>query len=307
MYKVLAATAVLAAATAGASAASAQAAKPPLPVCTPSGYAPPVYATFGANGGGGNFAYEVGSACTPQAVKDVAEAVGMGRYIPMGLKGVSTIIWSATGTMVDAKGKMQKLDKLDVQMSYNLPAVRIAETVGGQAKPTIQVYADGKAWSEETEGVGGAPLPPATGDMLFALIKMTPFGGVWSAVEAEGHVTVATVGGKEVLTGASPYDKIEVATVVGPPGKVVGLKPELSVDSKGLPESVSFKLGGHAYMGSFSDYRFSWESDYRVIFPAHIVWTRDGKPLADLAVTYFHSNPYVLFPAPAAATQVASK
>jgi hypothetical protein len=126
-------------------------------------------------------------------------------------------------------------------------------------------------------------------------------------VEAEGHVKVTTVGGKEVIEGASPYDKIDVTTVIGPPGKVVGLKPELSQGAKNLPESVSFKLGGHAYVGTFSDYRYSWESDYRVIWPAHLVWTRDGKPIADLTTTYFHSNPYVMFPPPDGLTKVAAK
>ena len=307
MYRAIAvATALLATTAATAAMAAEQArAKPPLPTCTPSGYAPPVYGTFGANGGGGQFAYVIGSPCTPQQVKDADEAIGMGRMIPMALTGVTTTIWSATGTMANAKGQMDKIDKLDVQSNYFIPAIRVAETVGG-GKPMIQVYADGKTWSEETQGTGAKPLPAAAGDTLFALLKMTPFGGLWSATEAEGHVKVATVAGKTVFTGTSPYDGVEVTTVMGPPGNVVGLKANLSTPTTGLPESVSFTLRGHKYMGSFSDYRFSWESDYRVVFPAHIVWTRDGKPLADLNVTYFHSNPYVVFPIPDAATPVPS-
>ncbi len=272
------------------------------PTCPASGYAPATYGTTGVNGGGGQFAYELASPCIPQTVRDAAEAVGMARHFPLGVKNVTTIIWSAKGTMANASGGMDKVDKLDVQMNYFTPAVRVASTTGG--KTAIQVYAEGKAWSEQEEGRGAAPLPAAQGEMLASLIRMTPFGGVWAAVEAEAKVKVTKVGGKTVLTGTSPYDdKVEVTTILGLPGKAVGLEPKLTVDVKDLPETVSFKSGGHSYVASFSDYRFSWEPDYRVIFPGKIKWTRDGKPLADLDVTYFHSNPYILFPVPANSTR----
>src|SRR4030095_14701814 len=35
--------------------------------------------------------------------------------------------------------------------------------------------------------------------------------------------------------------------------------------------------------------------------PTTINWTLDGKPLADLKVTFFRSNPYIVFPIPDAA------
>jgi hypothetical protein len=35
-----------------------------------------------------------------------------------------------------------------------------------------------------------------------------------------------------------------------------------------------------------------------MIFPTTIKWTLDGKPLADLKVTFFRSNPYIVFPVP---------
>ena len=38
------------------------------------------------------------------------------------------------------------------------------------------------------------------------LIKLTPFGAVWSVIEAEGHTVVSrTADGKTVLTGTSPH------------------------------------------------------------------------------------------------------
>ncbi len=275
------------------------------PTCPASGFAPPLYGTVGVNGGGGQFAYELASPCIPQIVRDASEAVGMGREFPLGVKNVTTIIWSAKGSMANANGGMDKLDKLDVQMNYFSPAVRLAWTVGG--KTTTQVYAEGKAWTEQGEGGAASPLAASQGELLASLIRMTPFGGIWAAVEAEGTVKVTKVGGKTVLTGTSPYDdKVEVTTVLGLPGKAVGLEPKLTVDVKDLPETVSFSSGGHSYVATFSDYRLSWEPDYRVIFPAKIKWTRDGKPLADLDVSYFHSNPYVLFPVPANSTLVAT-
>jgi len=45
--------------------------------CPPGGYAPPLYGSFGQNGGGGQTAYEIASPCIPQAVRDAAEAIGM--------------------------------------------------------------------------------------------------------------------------------------------------------------------------------------------------------------------------------------
>ena len=44
-----------------------------------------------------------------------------------------------------------------------------------------------------------------------------------------------------------------------------------------------------------------------VIFPSQISWTLDGRPLADLKVTAFKSNPYVVFPVPAVVRQTVSK
>jgi len=115
------------------------------------------------------------------------------------------------------------------------------------------------------------------------LIKLTPFGALWSIIEAEGHAKVATVSGKTVLTGTSPYDGMEVT---------------ITLDDKQRPESVIAKANGHVYGATFSDYRDTWEPAYLVIFPSEIHWTIDKRPLADLKVTAFKSNPYVVFPIP---------
>jgi hypothetical protein len=58
---------------------------------------------------------------------------------------------------------------------------------------------------------------------------------------------------------------------------------------------------GSTYTAQFEGYSDKWESPYLLIYPSHIVWTDNGKPMADLNVTAFHSNPYVVFPAPSGA------
>src|SRR5262245_3194848 len=102
-------------------AASAAAQQPSL-VCPPGGYAPPMYGVFGQNGGGGQTSYEIASPCIPKEVRDAAEAIGMGRTKPLGVKNVITIMFSAEGTLADAGG-MDKLNKADFHISYVVPAM----------------------------------------------------------------------------------------------------------------------------------------------------------------------------------------
>jgi len=66
---------------------------------------------------------------------------------------------------------------------------------------------------------------------------------------------------------------------------------------------VTVKANGHVYGATFADYRDTWEPAYLVIFPSEIHWTLDNRPLADLKVTAFKSNPYVVFPVPEAVKQ----
>src|SRR5213594_751944 len=78
---------------------SAAAQQPTALVCPPGGYAPPMYGVFGQNGGGGQASYEIASPCIPKEVRDAAEAIGMGRNKPLGVKNVITIMFSAEGTL----------------------------------------------------------------------------------------------------------------------------------------------------------------------------------------------------------------
>jgi hypothetical protein len=263
---------------------SAGAQQPASMVCPPGGYAPPMYGVFGQNGGGGQTAYEIASPCIPKEVRDAAEAVGMGRTKPLGVKNVSTIMFSAEGTLA-GEGGTAKLSKADFHISFVVPAMRMflnGTRADGRPLTEIRVFADTYAWNETKEGIG-ATAAMATLAERAPLIKLTPFGALWSVIEAEGHAKVDTAGGKITLSGTSPYDGMEVTTIL---------------DDKQRPESVTVKATGHVYGARFADYRDTWEPAYLVIFPSEIHWTMDNRPLADLKVTAFKSNPYVVFPVP---------
>ena len=265
-------------------ATSAGAQQPAALVCPPGGYAPPMYGVFGQNGGGGQVAYEIASPCIPKEVRDAAEAIGMGRTKPLGVKNVITIMFSAEGTLAGQSG-MDKLSKAAFHISYVVPAMRMflnGTRADGKPLAEIRVFADTWAWNEAKEGTGATPAV-ATLPERAPLIKLTPFGALWSIIEAEGHAKVSTVAGKTTFMGTSPYDGMEVT---------------MTLDPKQRPESVTLKANGHVYGATFADYRDNWEPAYLVIFPSEIHWTRDNRPLADLKVTAFKSNPYVVFPVP---------
>jgi hypothetical protein len=254
------------------------------PVCPPSGYAPPMYGVFGQNAGGGQTSYEIASPCIPKEVRDAAEAIGMGRTKPLGVKNVITIMFTAEGTLADSGG-MNKLSKADFHINYVIPAMRMflnGTRADGKPMSEIRVFADKYAWNEAKEGIDPAPAMASLSDRA-PLIKLTPFGALWSVIDAEGYTKVSTAGGKTVLAGTSPYDGFELTT---------------TLDDKQRPESVTVKANGHVYGATFADYRDTWEPAYLVIFPSQIHWTMDNRPLADLKVTAFKSNPYVVFPVP---------
>ncbi len=253
---------------------------PAPPTCPPSGYSPPYYAMFGQNGGDGQTAYEIASPCIGREVRDAAIAIGMGRNRVLGVKNVITIMFSAEGTLAG-----DKLSKADFHIAYYLPAMRMfleGTRSTGTALKEIRVFADTYAWNETEEGRGATAAMSALNERA-PLIKLTPFGALWSVIEAEAHTKVQTVNGRTVLTGTSPVDGIEVST---------------TLDTEHRPIEMTAKANGHTYGATFADYRDTWEPKYLVIFPSQIRWTLDGKPLADLKVTAFKSNPYVVFPLP---------
>ena len=282
----------------------------PPPPCPPSGYMPQAYyAGFGQNGGDGNTAYEIASPCIGQDVRDVATSIGMGRNRLLGVKNMIGIMFSADGTMADGAGGMNKLTRTDFHMSYNLPAMRMflnGTRANGQPLKEIRVFADQYAWNETQEGRGATAAMNTLNDRL-PLIKLTPFGALWSVIDAEGHTVVSkTADGKTVLTGTSPYDGIEVAITVEDRRQHPKLGPYETNELIRLPIAVTAKANGHVYGATFADYRGDLEPNVWWIFPTQIKWTLDGRPLADLRITYFRSNPYIVFPVPDVVKQKSS-
>src|SRR5947199_2148137 len=227
--------------------AGAEAQQPAL-VCPPGGYAPPMYGVFGQNGGGGQVSYEIASPCIPKEVRDAAEAIGMGRNKPLGVKNVITIMFSAEGTLAD-QGGMDKLSKADFHISYVVPAMRIflnGTRADGKPLAEIRVFADTWAWNETKAGVGPTPAMATLAERA-PLIKLTPFGALWSIIEAEGHAKIATVAGKMTLTGTSPYDGMDVT---------------LALDNKQPPASVTVMANGYVYGATCAAYRDNWAPAY---------------------------------------------
>src|SRR5262249_45910683 len=215
-------------------------------------------------------------------VRDAAVAIGMGRWKPLGVKTLTTLRFQADGKIANEAGQMQDGAKVDMGINFTTPAARLSITTAKGAD--IRVFNDKQAWNETSPGVGLKPAPKSL-PLRAPLVKLTPYGALWSVIEAEGHAKISKdAKGQTVVTGASPYD---------------GYLVSVTLDAKSLPVAATVKAEGKTYAATFSDYSDKWESPYLFIFPSRISWTMNGKPMADLTVTAFHSNPYVIFPPPA--------
>jgi len=270
------------------------------PTCAANGYGAQGYYAMFAQNDDGFTAYEIASPCIGKDVREVAESIGMGRGKVMGVKNVIGVQFRADGSMADGTG-MAKLTNTEFQIAYYLPAMRMllnGTKANGQPLKEIRAIADRYAWNEAQEGGGATAAMNTVADRL-PLIKLTPFGAMWSVIEAEGHATVnKTADGKTLLTGTSPYDGIETTITVEDSRQHPKLGPYDPTELIRLPVAVTAKWNGHTYGATFADYRGDLEPNVWMIFPTTIKWTLDGRPLADLKVTFFRSNPYIVFPIP---------
>jgi hypothetical protein len=271
------------------------------PTCPASGYAAQGnYGMFAQNDDGFT-AYEIASPCVGKDVRDVAESIGMGRGKVMGVKNVIGVQFRADGTMADGVG-MARLTNAEFHIAYYLPAIRMflnGTKANGQPLKEIRVFAGLSAWNEAQEGRGATDAMNSWSDRL-PLIKLTPFGAVWSLIDAEGHTSVSkSADGKTVLTGISPDDGIETSVTVEDSRQHPKLGPYDPTELIRLPVASTAKWNGHTYGATFADYRGDLEPNVWMIFPTTIKWTLDGKPLADFKITFFRSNPYIVFPIPA--------
>jgi len=267
--------------SAGWAVAQEKQAEAAAPTCPASGFAKPYYGMAGDNDGQLR-GYEIASPCIGKEVRDAAVAIGMGRWNPLGVKTLSTLRFKASGSIATEAGQMQPNAEVDMSVNFTLPAARL--TVVSGSADEIRVFSDKLAWNEISPGVGAKPAAKAVATRA-PLAKLTPYGALWSVIEAEGTAKInKDAKGQTVVTGASPYD-----------GYIVSV----TLDAKSLPVTMTLKAEGRTYGATFANYSDKWESPYLFIFPSQITWTLNGKPLADLKVTHFHSNPYVVFPPPA--------
>ena len=272
----------------------------PSPTCSPDGYGAQGYYGLFAQNDDGFTAYEIASPCIGKDVREVAESIGMGRGKVMGVKNVIGVQFRVDGTMADGTG-MARLTNAEFHIAYYLPAMRMflnGTKANGQPLKEIRVFADRYAWNEAQEGRSATAALNTLNDRA-PLPKLTPFGAMWSVIEAEGHTVVSkTPDGKTVLTGTSPYDGMETSVTVEDSRQHPKLGPYAPTELIRLPVAVTVKTNGHTYGATFADYRGDLEPNVWMIFPTTIKWTMDGKPLADLKVTFFRSNPYIVFPVP---------
>ncbi len=264
--------------------------RPPDMPCPATGYAEPEFTTAGRNVDGAQPAQSA-SPCIPKAVLDAVEGIGMLRSTG-GILTVQNIIgiqFIASGEFAVTGTKLEKIDGLEFQGSYVLPADRLI-IPRSDGKSEIRVFNDQVAWNEASEGVSATAAAKGSARERLIMLKLTPAGALWSAIDAEAHVKVSQVAGKTVLTAVSPYDGVNVVTTLG-------------ADNR--PASVTVQDGKTVYGATFANYhgtpdpnKIEWEPDYQIVFPGEITWTKNGKPWANFHVTGYFSNPYVIFPVP---------
>ncbi len=261
--------------------------------CPPSGYHPPMYGVVGRNGGDGPAATEVLSPCVLKEVVAAADAIGMVRSFggsPLGIKNIVTDEMTFTGQFAVDGTRMVPVERVDLHIHYGLPAARLMIQREG-AEPDIRVFNDERTWNEASEGGDATPAPATALRERLILTKLTPAGALWSLIEAEGHAKAAQVGGRTVVTGASPYDDLPVSVTLGPDN---------------FPVSVTVRDGRTTYGATFANFsatpdktKIDWEPDNGVRFPTKVTWTKNGRPFGDFTTTRYFSNPYVVFPVPA--------
>lgn len=288
-----------AAAMAATSAWAAQAPKLDISkmTCPPSGFHRPIWGTFGGNDGI-RHPYEIAGPCTPQLVKDMALAMGIGHYKPYGMKAVMSTRFSATGTWVDQVAGPITLEKLTMHTHYFYPGSRAqiwGTRANGERFFNSEVVNDGRAWDETvSRGVGPKPAPAGAAEERTVWNALLPQGAALSIVEAEGTVKISKDRmGRNVISGKSPHEPFTVTVTLDDKARIIR-----SVVRQGRTTYASDMIGYHDVTTEYDPIRNKWESGYLVDFPDRMVWTKNGRPMADLTTTEMKSNPYVVLPYP---------
>src|SRR5260370_32810718 len=143
--------------------------------------------------------------------------MGMARRKLRGRKNVIGVEFRADGTMAlgaDGTG-MAKLANAEFHIAYYIPAMRMflnGTNANGQPLKEIRVFANQYAWNEAQEGRGATAAMKTLNDRL-PLLKLTPFGALWSVIEPE----VNTLHSDQRCVNEGPHDpstslRLHVAT-----------------------------------------------------------------------------------------------
>ena len=263
--------------------------------CPASGFAKPIWGTFGGNDGV-THPYEIAGSCYPQEVQDAAMAMGLARGKPLGLLSVQAVRFSAKGSWVDPVAGLIQVDNLTAHVHFYYPGGRFDIT--GKRRNAdwrnIEVFNDERVWDETTPGVGPKMVPAKLLQDRAVWPKLLPQGAMLAIIEAQGTVKInKDAAGNTVMSGKSPYDPMLVT---------------ITLDSKGRITKTVVQAYGHTFVGNYFGYNDpnlnfdavnnKWESAFGVPWVDRMTWTKDGKLIADLTTTEFKSNPYIVMPPP---------
>jgi hypothetical protein len=115
-----------------------------------------------------------------------------------------------------------------------------------------------------------------------------------SIVEAEGTVKMSKDRmGRNVIAGKSPFEPFNVTVTLDDRHRIIR-----SVVQRGRDTYAADFIGYHNASTEYDPVGNKWESASVVDFPDRVVWTKNGRPMADLTTTEMKSNPSVVFPYP---------
>lgn len=208
------------------------------------------------------------------------DSLGMERGVRRQQTSINAVFFDAKGKLDTGDGA-KPVDHAIFSMSYAIPAIRTDVT--RQQMRSIEVANGDIAWDEREPGIGAMPSPASAAHRL-RQVWLTPQGALRAMVDARAKdkdaVKVAQTGKQTTFTLQFQGGPLEVV-----------------VDATHRPQTVKWTLANDVYEATFAGYK-DWEL-LDVFFPTKIVQRVNGKVTADLTVTDFRSNPYVVFPIPA--------
>jgi hypothetical protein len=195
----------------------------------------------------------------------------------------------------------------DGRDSYPVPAMRVdfscASAAGQKPERHVHVVAGELAWDETEPGGDASPLPEAARERLLGVWSL-PQGVIKAARLAGAKATLATEGGKPVITFPLP------APLQGDTVKAT-LDPETFLFHT-MPtgvrryfshriERVETRVNGVVTVTRYSDYGDWNAADYKsdALLPRRMVSERNGVTMSDLTIAMSQTyNPYVVVRVP---------